>query len=412
MSPKNLEYGLLGEHLGHSFSPAIHKQLGNYSYQLVELSPDEVGPFLEKGAFRGLNVTLPYKKTVIPYCAQLSPAAERIGSVNTIVKRPDGSLYGDNTDYDGFLYLLQSAGVQVQGKKALVLGTGGASLTMRAVLADLEAGQIVSISRSGPDNYENLDRHWDAELVVNATPVGMYPNTGIAPVDLKKFPRLEGVFDLIYNPAKTQLLLDGERLGLRWANGLGMLAAQAKAAAERFLGTNIPAERVAEITALLEKQTKNLLLIGMPGCGKTTVGRELSRLLDRPLEDVDQRITEQAGRPIPEIFAQEGEMGFRVREHRALCEIAKESGRVISCGGGIVTRRENWDPMRQKSTVIYLRRDLALLPTGGRPMSQANPVEELYRQRAPLYEQLADLTVDNRGTPEETAREIIRRLEL
>ena len=412
MLPEHLEYGLLGEHLGHSFSPAIHKQLGDYSYQLIELPPDQVGEFLRAGNFRGLNVTIPYKKTVMDYCQALSPAAERIGSVNTIVRRPDGSLYGDNTDYDGFLYLLQSSGAQVKGKKALVLGSGGASLTVRAVLTDLGAGQIVSISRSGPDNYGNLYRHRDAELIVNATPVGMYPNTGISPVDLDQFPRCKGVFDLIYNPAKTQLLLDGERRGMLWANGLGMLAAQAKAAAERFLGTKIPAERVAEITAVLEKQTKNLLLIGMPGCGKSTVGRELARLLNRPLEDVDQQIELAANCSIPEIFAQEGEEGFRVREHRALCELAKESGRVISCGGGIVTRKENWDPMRQNSTVIYLRRDLSLLPTHGRPMSQANPVEVLYTQRAPLYEALADLTVDNRGTPEETAREIIRRLEL
>ena len=412
MVPADLEYGLLGERLGHSFSPAIHRQLGDYSYQLVELPPDQVGPFLQAGKFRGLNVTIPYKKTVMAYCRELSPAAQRIGSVNTIVKRPDGSLYGDNTDYDGFLYLLQSAGAQVKGKKALVLGSGGAALTVRTVLGDLGAGSVVTISRSGPDNYSNLDRHRDAEIIVNATPVGMYPNTGTAPVDLNQFPCCKGVFDLIYNPAKTQLLLDGERLGMKYANGLGMLVAQAKAAAERFLDLEIPAARVAEITALMERRTKNLLLIGMPGCGKTTIGQELSRLLGRPLEDVDQRVVETAGCSIPEVFAQEGEAGFRLREHRALCEVAKESGRVIACGGGIVTRKENWDPMRQNSTVIYLLRDQSLLPTGGRPMSQTHALEELYRQRAPVYEQLADLTVDNRETPEETAREIIRRLEL
>ena len=412
MVPEHMEFGLLGEHLGHSFSPAIHRQLGGYDYQLVELSPDQVGPFLQKGNFRGLNVTIPYKKTVMAYCRELSPAAERIGSVNTIVRRPDGTLYGDNTDYDGFRYLLQSAGAQVQGKKVLVLGSGGASLTVRAVLADLGAGDVVTISRRGPDNYGNLDRHRDAEYIVNATPVGMYPDTGISPVDLDQFPRCKGVFDLIYNPAKTQFLLDGQRRGMLWANGLGMLVAQARAAAERFLNTKIPEERVAEITADMEKKTHNLLLIGMPGCGKTTIGRELARCLNRPLEDVDRRIAATAGRPIPEIFAQEGEEGFRIREHLALCAVSKESGRVTACGGGIVTRKENWDPMRQNSTVIYLRRDLSLLPTSGRPMSRANPVEKLYRQRAPLYEQLADLTVENYGTPAETANEIIRRLGL
>ena len=412
MVPEHMEFGLLGEHLGHSFSPAIHRQLGSYDYQLVELPPDQVGPFLQKESFRGLNVTIPYKKTVMAYCRELSPAAERIGSVNTIVRRPDGSLYGDNTDYDGFRYLLQSAGAQVRGKKVLVLGSGGASLTVRAVLADLGAGSVVTISRSGPDHYGNLERHRDAEFLINTTPVGMYPNTGIAPVDLDQFPRCTGVFDLIYNPAKTQLLLEGERRGLLWSNGLGMLVAQAKAAAERFLNRPLPEDRVAEITTSMEKQTRNLLLIGMPGCGKTTVGRELARRLQRPLEDLDQRIVEASGHSIPELFAREGEEGFRAWEHRVLCETAKESGRVIACGGGIVTRRENWDPMRQNSTVLYLRRDLDLLPTSGRPMSQANPVETLYRQRAPLYERLADLTVDNQGTPEETAQEIIRRLAL
>ena len=293
-----------------------------------------------------------------------------------------------------------------------MLGSGGASLTVRAVLADLGAGDVVTISRRGPDNYGNLDRHRDAEYIVNATPVGMYPDTGISPVDLDQFPRCKGVFDLIYNPAKTQFLLDGQRRGMLWANGLGMLVAQARAAAERFLDNKLPEARVAEITADMEKKTHNLLLIGMPGCGKTTIGRELALRLNRPLEDVDRRIAATAGRPIPEIFAQEGEEGFRIREHLALCAVSKESGRVIACGGGIVTRKENWDPMRQNSTVIYLRRDLSLLPTSGRPMSQANPVEKLYRQRAPLYEQLADLTVENRGTPAETANEIIRRLGL
>ena len=407
-----LEFGLLGEHLGHSFSTAIHQKLAGYDYRLVELSPEQVGPFLEAGDFRGLNVTIPYKKTVVPFCRELSPAAARIGSVNTIVRRPDGSLYGDNTDYDGFLYLLRSAGARVKGKKVLVLGTGGASLAVRAVLEDLEAGQIVSISRSGPDNYRNLDRHADAQLIVNATPVGMYPSTGVSPVDLSLFPKLEGVFDLIYNPAKTQLLLDGEGLGLLWANGLGMLVAQARAAAERFLGTAFPDSRVEEITRELERGTKNLLLIGMPGCGKSTVGRELARRLGRELADTDALVEEMAGRSIPELFAREGEETFRRLEHQALCRVGKESGLVIAAGGGIVTRPENRDPMRQNSVVIFLRRPLDLLPTEGRPLSQANDLARLYEQRLPLYREAADLEADNGGTVEQTVSEIIGRLEL
>ena len=403
-------YGLIGEKLGHSFSPAIHKKLAGYDYSLMELRPEELGPFLEKGSFSGLNVTIPYKKAVIPYCQALTPQAQRIGSVNTIVRRKDGTLLGHNTDYDGFAYLLRSAGAQVEGRKALILGTGGVSLTVKTVLEDMGAGEIVFISRSGPDNYQNLDRHADARIIVNATPVGMYPKTGISPVDLDQFPVLEGVFDLIYNPAKTQLLLDAERRGLCRSNGLGMLVAQAKAAAERFLDVSLPDDRVAEITREMERDTRNLLLIGMPGCGKTTVGRALARRLGRELVDTDELVVQAAGCSIPRLFAEKGEETFRQMEHQAVVQAGSRSGLVIATGGGVVTRRENWDPMRQNSVVVFLRRPLDKLPTDGRPVSQANPLEELYRQRLPLYEGAADWTVDN-TTVDAAVAEIIRRLE-
>lgn len=406
------KFGLLGRKLGHSFSPKIHSLLGDYPYDLFEVEPEDVEDFLCRGDFSGLNVTIPYKKTVIPFCTELSPAAQRIGSVNTLLRREDGTLYGDNTDYDGFLYLLKSAGAQVAGKKALVLGSGGASLTVRTVLADLGAGEVVVISRTGENNYQNLHRHADAQLIVNTTPVGMYPNTGVSPVDLGLFPQCEGVFDLIYNPARTQFLLDGQRRGMLWANGLGMLVAQAKAAAERFLGEKIPDQRVEEITRQMAAQTGNLLLIGMPGCGKSTVGRCLARRLGRTLVDLDKEIEQAAGCTIPEIFHREGEEGFRRREHDTLRRYSKESGLVISAGGGIVTREENRDPMWENSTVIWLRRDLDKLPTHGRPISQSTPLEELYRRRASLYEAMSHLAVDNTGSVEETAEEIIRRLSL
>lgn len=402
-------YGLIGEKLGHSFSPAIHGKLAGYEYRLIELAPEELGPFLQSGQFGGLNVTIPYKKAVIPYCDELTPQARRIGSVNTILRRPDGTLLGHNTDYDGFAYLLRSAGAEVAGKKALVLGTGGASLTVHTVLKDLGVGESVAISRSGPDNYTNLDRHADARIIVNATPVGMYPNTGTSPVDLSLFPSLEGVFDLIYNPAKTQFLLDGEKRGLLWANGLGMLVAQAKAAAELFLGRPIPDERVADITREMERDTRNLLLIGMPGCGKTTVGQALAHRLGRKLVDTDALVEEAAGCTIPELFAREGEEAFRRLEHEILCRVGRESGLVIATGGGAVTRPENLDPMRQNSTVIFLRRPLDQLPVEGRPISQANSLEELYRRRLPLYQQAADWAVDNVSL-DDTVTEIIRRL--
>lgn len=403
-------YGLLGEKLGHSFSPAIHRQLGDYDYRLIELKQEELGPFLKKKEFSGLNVTIPYKKAVIPYCDALTPQAQRIGSVNTIVRRADGTLLGHNTDYDGFAYLLRSAGADIAGKKCLVLGTGGASFTVHTVLHDLGASETVPISRSGPNNYENLDRHADAQILVNATPVGMYPNTGVSPVDLALLPKLEGVFDLIYNPAKTQLLLDAEKRGIRCSNGLGMLVAQAKAAAERFLDRPIPDGRVEEITREMEKNTRNLLLIGMPGSGKTTVGQALADRLGRKLVDTDTLIEEQAGCSIPQIFASQGEEAFRRLEHQVLCQVSKESCLVIATGGGIVTQPENLDPMRQNSTVIFLRRDLSQLPTEGRPISQANDLADLYRRRLPLYEGAADWTVDN-VTVEGAVSEIIRRLE-
>lgn len=406
-----LEYGLIGEKLGHSFSPAIHRRLAGYDYRLVELRPEELGPFLESGAFCGLNVTIPYKKAVIPYCQELTPQARRIGSVNTIVRRADGTLLGHNTDYDGFAWMLRSAGAQVAGKKALILGTGGASLTVHTVLEDQGAGEIVFISRSGPDNYDNLDRHADAQIIVNATPVGMYPNNDASPVDLSRFPQLEGVFDLIYNPARTRFLLQAEERHLCRASGLGMLVAQAKAAAELFLGVRLPDSKVEEITREMERETHNLLLIGMPGCGKSTVGQALAERLGRQLVDLDELIERETVRSIPDIFAREGEVYFRHLEHDALCRVARESGLVIAAGGGIVTQPDNLAPMRQNSTVIFLKRDVSLLPVEGRPVSQANNLQELYRRRLPLYEAACDLEVENHRV-EDTVNEIIRRLGL
>ena len=399
--------GLIGEKLGHSFSPAIHGKLADYEYKLYELSPGQLGPFLEKKEFDGLNVTIPYKKTVIPYCDELTEAAKSIGSVNTIVKRADGTLLGHNTDYDGIMWLLKNAGAQVKGKKAVVLGTGGASLTVQAALRNLGAAQVVVISRSGEDNYGNIARHSDAKILVNATPVGMYPKTGVSPVDLDVFTALEGVFDVVYNPAKTQLLLEAEKRGIPCANGLGMLVAQAKAACERFTGQPVADEKVYTIKAEMERTTRNVMLIGMPGSGKSTVGAALAESLGRRLVDVDERIVEMAGCSIPEIFAKDGEEGFRQIEHQALCEVSKESGLVIATGGGVVTRPENLDPMRQNSLIVWLLRDTALLPKDGRPLSQANSLTEMFNVREPLYRAAADCIADNNGSLEDTVKQIL-----
>ena len=406
-----LRCGLIGEKLGHSFSPAIHAKLADYEYRLIELAPEQVAPFLHSRDFDGLNVTIPYKKTVMPLCDELTEQARHVGCVNTVVKRADGTLLGHNTDYDGFVWLLRSAGAEVAGKKALVLGDGGASATVQAVLRDLGAGEVVVVSRHGENNYVNLyARHADAALLCNATPVGMYPNTGVSPVELDRLPALEAVFDVIYNPHRTQLLLDAERRGLRTANGLGMLVAQAKAASERFTGVSLPDALVESIRAGIECDTLNLLLIGMPGCGKSTVGAALAERMGRRLVDLDAVIAGRAGCPIPEIFRREGEEGFRKREHEALCDIARESGLVIAAGGGIVTRPENLDPMRANSRIVWLRRDLDRLPTEGRPLSQANPLEALWRVREPLYRAAAELTADNNGDVESTVAQILEAL--
>ena len=403
-------YGLLGEKLGHSHSPKIHELLGGYPYDLIELKPEELGDFLKTGSFDGLNVTMPYKKSVIPYCKTLTHRAKTLGSVNTIVRQPDGSLLGHNTDYEGFLYLLKSADAQIEGKKALVLGSGGASLTVQAVLKELGASQVVVISRTGPDNYENIGRHADAQFIVNATPVGMYPNNGGCPVRLEDFPRLEGVFDLVYNPLKTKLILEAERLRINCQGGLGMLVAQARGSAELFLEREIPDSAVEEVLAQLTGSVRNLLLIGMPGSGKTTVGKALAQKLGRPLSDLDSLIEEKAGKPIPAIFAEAGEEAFRKLEHEVLQGESKKSGIVISCGGGIVTRPENIPLLHQNSLVIWLRRPLGELSTEGRPLSRSRDVESLYRERKDLYEENADLCVDNTTVVEETVSEIVRRV--
>lgn len=390
-----MQFGLIGYPLGHSFSPKIHRRLGSWPYDLISLKPEELGPFLEKKEFSGLNVTIPYKKEVIPYCAALSPAARRIGSVNTVVRRPDGTLYGHNTDYDGLRALLEGAKMDLTGAKVLVLGSGGASLTARTVAGDLGAGEVVVISRKGPDNYENLERHADAAFVINTTPVGMYPNTGKAPLDLRRLPQCRGVCDIVYNPARTRLMLDARRLGIPAVGGLGMLVGQAKAAAELFLDRKLEDGLVPRITREISRETENIVLIGMPGCGKSTVGKALAERSGRRLVDLDREIEGELGCAIPDYFAQRGEAAFREAERRALEQFCRESSLVIACGGGVVTVPGNLDVMRQNGRCVYLRRPLKDLPVEGRPVSQSRPLEELFAQRRPLYESAADLTVDN-----------------
>ncbi len=400
--------GLLGRKLGHSYSPAIHAQFGPYAvgYDLFEKEPEELHAFLTGDEWHGINVTIPYKKAVVPYCHTLSETAQMLQSVNTIVHRPDGTLYGENTDYYGFQSLIRQSGKGIRGRKALVLGSGGASVTVCAVLRDMNAESVTVISRSGEDNYVNLHRHADAQIIVNATPVGMYPNNGQSPVDLRLFPRCEAVYDLVYNPARTALLLQAEELGIPGFGGLHMLVAQAKRSSEIFTTSCITDVKVRRIEQNLRRQMENIILVGMPGCGKSTVAAALGEALGRQVRDSDALIEELAGKAIPEIFAADGEEAFRTLETEALRELGKQSGIIIATGGGCVTRPENYPLLHQNSTIFWLQRNLSALPTDGRPLSQTGKLEAMYASRRPLYERFADVVIDNNGPLEDTVNAI------
>ncbi len=401
-----MQFGLLGKTLGHSYSPQIHEHLGSVPYCLFEKQPEELENFLLHGSFDGLNVTIPYKKEVIPYCSKLTPTAQALGSVNTIVRQQDGTLLGHNTDFYGFSSMLGSTGLCVSGKKALVLGSGGASATVVAALTQ-QGANVVVISRTGEDNYTNLQKHADAALIVNATPVGMYPNVGISPVELSHFPKLEGVLDLIYNPSKTKLLLDAEARGLVAENGLWMLVAQAKESAQYFLGRTIPDAMISHIYRKLRFQMENVILIGMPGCGKTTIGRLLSEKTGRQFVDADSKVSEYAGMSIPDIFDQRGEEGFREIETAVLSDLCKSSGLIIATGGGCVTREENYPLLHQNGRLFWLTRAIDSLPTEGRPLSQAGSLERMYEIRKPLYERFADYQIDNTQDPQMAVQAIL-----
>ena len=411
-----LKCGLLGEKLGHSYSPQIHALLGDYEYRLYEKAPDEVASFLLQEDLDGLNVTIPYKKTVAALCDELTPAAKKLGSVNTVAFRKDASgrrkLLGDNTDYAGFKYLVKQSGMSVSGKECLVLGSGGASVTVRAVLQDLGAADVVTISRTGEDNYGNLDRNEGADILVNTTPLGMYPGNGAKAVDLERFPWLDAVYDIVYNPARTALMMQADSLRIPNFGGLAMLVAQAKAASEVFTGERIEDRVIPIITQVIGARQQNIALIGMPGCGKSSVGKILAEKTGRPFVDADAAIEKKAGCTIPEIFAKGGEEAFRKLETEVLAELGKRSGAVLATGGGCVTRPENYPLLHQNSRIVWIRRDLSLLPSDGRPISQTNDIKQIYENRKALYDRFADHIVTNDTTPEACADSILESLEL
>ncbi len=400
-----MKCGLLGRKLGHSYSPQIHAHLGDYPYVLYEKEPEELEEFLRHGDFTGINVTMPYKKSVIPYLDELTPIAKKLGAVNTIVRR-DGKLIGHNTDYFGFLTLLRSTRLSVAGKKAVVLGNGGASNTAVAVLEDLGCNVVV-ISRSGENTTACIPSHADTALLVNTTPVGMYPDNYNLYVHPGDFPRLEGIIDVIYNPARTELLMYGEDLGIPGWNGLLMLVAQAKEAAEWFTQSSISDARIGAIHNALRRQMENIILIGMPGCGKSTVGKALAARLGKPFVDTDAWVASHFRVSVPDVIQNQGIDAFRLYETAATHDLGMESGQVIATGGGCVTVGINYGHLHQNGILIWLQRDLDLLPTDGRPLSQAGSLAEMYAVRKPMYEDFADFIIDNNASLEETIANIL-----
>ena len=404
-------FGLLGEKLGHSFSPQIHGLLSDYEYRLYPVEKEDLELFLAQAPLDGMNVTIPYKKDVLPMCSYISDGVKRIGSANTLVKRDNG-WHAYNTDYMGFRYMVESCGCSVKGEKVVVLGSGGASLAVCAALQDMEAGQIVVISRSGENNYDNLHLHADAAVVVNTTPVGMYPNVQASPVSLESFPKCKAVFDIVYNPARTELIMEAERKGLVCRSGLSMLVAQAHRAAELFTGEEIPKERIEEIIRILENQTKNIVLIGMPSCGKSKVGAILAELTGKQFVDADKYLQEKTGMFAGDMIKEKGEEYFRQQESMVLEELGKRSGLIIATGGGCVTREENYAHLHRNGTIFWRQRDIEKLPTEGRPLSQQGSLQEMYKKRAPLYERFADVIISNDGDdPHRAAEKILEAME-
>lgn len=401
-------FGLVGRTLGHSWSPDIHARFGLENYRLIELEPDALPAFLSRPDLGGVNVTIPYKKSVLSLCAGIDPDVRAIGSANTLVRRPDGTLYVWNTDAGGFRFMARRAGISLSGRKVLILGSGGASLTVQAAARSAGAAEVTVISRSGPDHYGTLSRHADAEVIVNATPVGMYPGNGAAPVDLRVFPACRGVLDLIYNPLATALILQARTLGIPCSNGLPMLVEQARLAQEHFRDTVIPPDRTEQVLRELQAQHTNLVLIGMPGCGKSTVGQILARRTGRTLIDIDRQVADRCGCSIEALFAREGEAAFRALEREAIADAGRQTGVIIATGGGAVKDPRNDAPLRQNGRVYQLRRRTELLATQGRPLSQGADLSALEREREPLYARVRDAAVDNNRPAEETAAAVWR----
>lgn len=409
------EYGLIGEKLGHSFSKEIHEQVAEYTYNLIELNSEEFHEFMCNAGFKGINVTIPYKRQVIKYLDRMSHVASDIGAVNC-VKNIDGKLFGHNTDFDGLMALIEHAGIDVRGKKALILGTGGTSETAMAVLKNMGAYNIIRVSRTGRDkavSYEDAaSLHSDAQIIVNTTPCGMYPNVDAQAVNLDSFPLAEGVIDVVYNPIRTKLVSQALEKGIKAEGGLYMLVAQAVKASEFFLSMRFNDDVTEKIFKGILARKTNIVLTGMPASGKSTIGKILAKKMGRELFDTDALIVKKAGMTITDIFKKYGEEHFRNLESEVIKEVSLKSGVIIATGGGAVLKKENIDALKQNGKIFFRNRAVEkLVPTGDRPTaSTKEQIMKRYEERYPIYMKTCDYVVREQDSLEKAAAEILEAL--
>lgn len=391
-------YGLLGENISHSFSPLIHKNFGDYKYKLFDMQKEEIENFIKKEDIGGLNITMPYKKEIMKYCKTISDKAKKIGCVNTVVYDEFRNLHGYNTDYDGFLYLLEKNNIDVYNKNIAILGNGSTSKTIYNVLKDLQAKSIIKISRSGDIGFKDIEKFINIDILINTTPVGMYPNCPDSLIDLENFPNVSTVIDIIYNPIMTKLLIDAYKRGLNYVNGLDMLIAQGKVASELFQKKSISNELLNKTVKDIKIDNSNIIIIGMPGSGKSSIGRNLAKNLNREFIDIDKEIEKNQNMSIPNIFKNYGEQYFRNIEKEMVEKVGKLQGKVISTGGGVIIDRDNYYPLKQNGVVFNITRHLDNLSSKGRPLSQGgrDKIYKLYNERKNNYDYFKDFDIENR----------------
>ena len=407
-----MKFGLLGRTLGHSFSPRIHSALGNTNYELFEREPSQLQEFFADPELQGINITIPYKVNALEACDVVDPRAERIGCVNTMVRK-DGKWHGYNTDYDGFVFTLQHAGIDVSGKECIILGDGASSATVHVALEDLGAKNIVHLSRKTAPFYGDAPNYYEsAQIIINCTPIGMYPHNPANLIDITQFSKLEGVVDLIYNPRRTILLLQAEMMEIPHCDGLPFLVAQGVEAANHFQGESFGTKEIEQILRDMRHEKENIILIGMPGVGKTTVGKALGEEMGRTCVDVDYELEKEIG-DISTYITEQGEAAFREKEAEMIAKFGTQTGLVISTGGGCVTVPKNFAHLRQNGRIYQLTQPIENLSTSGRVLSSGglDRLRELEEIRTPMYESFAQCIVEHKRNAPETVAAILEDFE-